>query len=197
MPSGDDAPQQEHASGERQASDQFLSISTMIRGRYRLLADPASPLLCAGMVHAGNAALREEALLSLRQNDALARFLIEMDHKLDAIIGLLQRDSLSAAFPGEGYIVRIGGSGLVFECRQLLDIGRYMELVLLLEEFPLRLLSVMVRVEACRTAGVLAGAPDGRAYDMSYTHMREEDRETVIRFIFSEQRRLIRQRKGE
>jgi hypothetical protein len=70
-----------------------------------------------------------------------------------------------------------------------------MELVLLLEELPLRLLSVMARVEACRSGRVLTG-PAGMAYDMTYARSRDEDREAVIRFVFSEQRRIIRQRKS-
>ena len=175
--------------------DQFISVSTMIKGRFRLLKDADSPLLCTGIAHAGSAALREEALLSSRQNDIVLRFLIDMDHKLDAIMGLLQRDSLLAGFPGEGRIVELGGSGLVFECGQSLHAGQYLELLLLLEELPLRLVSVRARVESLLPDRVLTGQ-DSAAYDITYTCMREEDREAVIRFVFSEQRRIIRQQKS-
>ena len=176
-------------------SDQFVSVSTMLKGLFRLVEGPDSPMICANMVHTGNASLGEEALLSSRQNDATLRFLIEMDRKLDSIMGLLQRESLVADFPGEGRIVQLSGSGLVFECRQSLSIGQYMELLLLFEEMPLRLLSVMGHVEALRP-GKAATGPANKAYDMTYTCMCEEDREGIIRFVFSEQRRMIRQQKS-
>lgn len=177
-------------------SDQFISVSTMIKGRFRLADSAGSPMLGTGAAASASTVLREEALLSARQNDAVMRFLIEMDRKLDAILGLLQRDSLAADFPEEGRIVRLSGSGLALECRRPLAVGQHMELLLLLEEMPVRLLSVMTRVEAARPGEAVTG-PDSKAYDMAYVHMREEDREAVVRFVFSEQRKMIRQRKGE
>ena len=175
-------------------SDQFLSVPTMITGRFRMVPEADSPRLCTGFAHAGNAALREEALMHSRQNDAMMRFLVEMDRKLDAIMGLLQRESLHVDFPDEGRVVHLGGSGLVFECRRPLRQGEHMELLLLLEELPLRLLSVIAHVESPLPDAPLTGAPN-KAYAMTYTCMQEEDREAIIRFVFSENRKIIRQRK--
>ena len=176
-------------------SDQFVSIPTMIRGRFRMVADADSPRLCTGFAHAGSAALREEALAGTRQNDAVMRFLIEMDRKLDTIMGLLQRESLNEDFPHEGRIVQLSGAGLVFECPELLKKGEHMELLMMLEELPLRLLSVMARVEDSHPGPVLTGPPN-KAYAMAYTCMQEADREAVIRFVFSENRKRIRQQKN-
>ena len=175
-------------------SDQFLSVPTMITGRFRMVPAADSPRLCTGFAHAGSAALREEALINSRQNDAMMRFLVEMDRKLDAVMSLLQRESLIADFPDEGRIVQLGGSGLVLECRRPLQPGEHMELLLLLEELPLRLLSVIAHVEALQPGDALTGAPN-KAYAMTYTCMGEEDREAIIRFVFSENRKLIRQQR--
>ncbi len=176
-------------------SDQFVSVPTMIKGRFRMVSDANSPQLCVGLAHAGSAVLREEALAHTRQNDATMRFLIEMDRKLDTIMGLLQRESLVTDFPNEGHIVQLSGAGLVLECQHPLSKGNHMELLLLLEELPLRLLSVMAQVEGPHQSKALTGSPN-KAYAMTYTCMREEDREAIIRFVFSENRKLIRQQKN-
>ena len=176
-------------------SDQFVSIPTMIKGMFRMLAESEAPRFCAGVAHAGSAFLREETLAHARQNDTVMRFLVELDRKLDTIIGLLQRESLVADFPEEGRIVRLSGAALVFECRHALKKGDTMELLMLLEEYPLRLLSVKAHVEGPHPGNTLTG-PSNKAYDMGYTCVREEDREAIIRFVFSENRKLIRQQKS-
>jgi hypothetical protein len=170
-------------------ADQFISIPTMIRSRFRMLPDAGAPRLYTGVPSSGSASLLAEMPAHTRQNDAMLRLLTEMDRKLDAVIGMLQRDSLAADFPHEGHVVRIGGSGLALECRQPLRQGEHMELLLSLEEFPLRLLSVIARVEG--VSHCADGSPGG-VYSMSYDCGGEENRESLIRFVFSEQRRHIR-----
>ncbi|MDR2489506.1 MAG: hypothetical protein LBD42_08460 [Desulfovibrio sp.] len=177
-------------------SDQFISISTMIKSRFRMVQSADAPRLYAGCPHSGNAALLEE-MPAARQNETLAmvRLLAEMDRKLDAIMGLLQRDRLVADFPDEGHVVQIGGSGLVLECRYPLKKDDYMELLLSLEEIPLRLLSVIARVDDVRPDAPITGESN-KAYIMTYGGMEDENREKLIRFVFSEQRKRIRQRKS-
>jgi hypothetical protein len=176
-------------------SDQFISVPTMIKSRFRILKTADSPRLYAGPSPTGGAALLEESLAHARQNEAMIRFLIEMDKKLDAIMAILQRDSLAADFPYEGQVVQIGGSGLVLECRHPLKKGESMELLLTLEEVSLPILSVIARVIEPRTDVALSAASN-KAYAMGYDCMSEEHRETLIRFVFSEQRKHIRRQKS-
>ena len=176
-------------------SDQFVSVPTMIKGRFRMVADGQSPRLCSsGLAHAGNAVLREEVLAHTRQNEVITRFLIEMDKKLDSILGLLQRESLAADFPHEGRIVQLSGSGLVLECQHPLKAGEHFELLLLMEDLSVGLLSVIAHVEKELSIELLTGE-SSKAYAMTYTCMQEEDREAIIRFVFSENRKIIRQQK--
>ena len=176
-------------------SDQFVSVPTMIKGMFRMVTESEMPRFCAGVGRAGGSFLREEALAHARQSDTVMRFLVELDRKLDTILGLLQRESLEADFPEEGRIVQLSGAALVFECGYELKKGDTMELLMFLEEYPLRLLSVKAHVRGLHSGKVLTG-PSNKAYDMGYVCMGEEDREAVIRFVFSENRKLIRQQKN-
>jgi c-di-GMP-binding flagellar brake protein YcgR len=126
----------------------------------------------------------------------MIRFLAEMDRKLDAVLGLLQREALAQEFPEEGHIVELSGQGLVLECNAELSTDCCIELLIKLEEYPIRIVSTLSRVERPRPVVIL---PDvhSYAYDVSYTSITEEDREAVIRFVFSEERKRIRQSKGE
>ena len=176
-------------------SDQFVAVPTMLRGMFRVVADPEAPRRSIGLACTGGTVFREEALVQAHQNDPLIRFLIEMDRKLDTIMGLLQRDSLEADFSDSGWIVELSGSGLVLECGKKLQTGEHLELIMTLEEFPLRLLSVTAHVEEILPVACRSG-PSGNVYAITYACMRDEDREAVIRYVFSQHRKLIRQQKS-
>lgn len=176
-------------------TDQFAPIPTSLRGRYRITTKDEQPRFRSGLARAGNAMLREEVLAGARQNDAVMRLLLEMDRKLDAILGLMQKDSLIADFPSEGVILQLSGSSLHFVCEHPLRKGEHMELLLLLEELPLRIVPVMATVDAVRQGTSPNGGPM-HVYTLSYSCEQEDDREAIIRFVFSETRKRIRQQKS-
>ncbi len=174
----------------------FVSVPTLIKGLYRMVEDENSPQYCKGMLSASDASLKEEMLSRSRLPDMALRFLVEMDRKLDAIMAFMQRDSLLADFPHEGRIVEISGNALVLECREPLAPGDHMELVLMLDELPLQICSVLARVDSARKGKAVTGAPNA-AWNISFACVQEEDREAIIRFVFREERKRIRQQKGE
>ncbi|MCL1939589.1 MAG: hypothetical protein FWG04_02880 [Desulfovibrionaceae bacterium] len=178
-------------------SDRYLTIPTLIRGRLRKATLGAqTPRMYRGTLLSPTADIREELLTNSRQPEIMLRFLAEMDRKLDAVLSLLQSESLAQEFPEEGHIVELSGQGLVLECNAELSTGSYIELLLRLEEYPIRMVSTLSRVERPRPVAIL---PDmhSHAYDVTYTSIAEEDREAVIRFVFSEERKRIRQSKGD
>lgn len=172
------------------------TVPTLIRGRLRIAQGPDEPGIYRGAQPASTAALREELLAGSRQPELMLRFLAEMDRKLDTVLALLQSDTLPLQFPEEGHIVEISDQGLMFECNADLAEGNHVELLILLEEYPIRIVSALARVELIRPARLL---PEMHriACAMRYTSIAEADREAIIGFMFSEERKLIRQRKGE
>lgn len=177
-------------------SDSYLTVPTLIRGRLRKTSGPDAPRIYRGALPSPTAAMREELLATSRQPELLLRFLAEMDRKLDAALTLLQSEALTREFPKEGHIVAISGQGLSLESKVELRPGSHVEALIMLEEYPLRIISALCRVERSGRAALLPGMHD-YACDLRYTTIAEEDRDAVIRFVFSEERKRIRQRKGE
>lgn len=177
-------------------TEHLLRVPTMLRGRFRRVEGVHAPRLYSGSAGAAAVGLREEFLASSRQPDAVMRFLAEMDRKLDAILAHLRKESLAEDFPHEGHILSLSGAGLTLECRDALKAGDCLELLLLLEDYPMRIVPVVARVEAKETGRALTGA-GASAYAVTFAAVEEEDRELIIRFVFSEERKRIRQQKSD
>jgi len=176
-------------------SDSYLSVPTLIRGRLRKAPNAEAPRMYRGTLLSSTADIREELLSgSSRQPELLIRFLAEIDRKLDAVLGLLQSEALAHEFPEEGHIVELSGQNLVLECNADLAAGSYIELLIQLEEYPIRILSTLSRVDRPRPVAALP-AMHSRAYDITYVSIGEEDRDALIRFVFREERKRIRQSK--
>jgi hypothetical protein len=177
-------------------SDKSASVPTLLRGRFRRAEGrrPLGPF--AGAPGRAADGVREELFANSRLPDTLLRFLIDMDRKLDAILAHLQEESLAGEFPGEGQIVELSGNCLVLECAEPFAPGETLELLLLLEEFPLRVVPVLATVDEKRATPALTG-PAASVYALTYLSVEEEDREAIIRHVFSEERKRIRQRKED
>ncbi len=175
-------------------ADQFISVPTLVKGMFRMVGDDALPRYCGTVRGQGSAVLHDA--VALARQDTVMQFLLEMDRKLDAVLNLLQRESLEEGFPLRGYVIELSGSGLALESKVPLSTGDHMELLLLLEEYPQRIISVMGTVLGHRDDAprVESGA---RVYSVRYECLYEEDRELIIQFVFREERKRIRQRKGD
>jgi hypothetical protein len=166
-----------------------ISVPTRIRARFRAAA---GPFRSGPVFRASSGAPLRDLPAAVRPPEALLEFLLEMDRKLDAILGYLHRETLQEEFPAEGWITALSGTRLTLETPSALSGGDCLELALLLEEFPPRMIVVSATVEGpCGTADAPA------AFLLAHACSREEDHESIIRFIFQEERRLLRLRKGE
>jgi len=175
--------------------DSYLTVPTLIRGRLRMAPSAGAPKMYRGTLLSSTADIREELLSgSSRQPELIIRFLAEMDRKLDAILGLLQSEAMAHEFPEEGHIVELSGQSLALECNIDLAIGNCIELLIQMEEYPIRIVSTLSRVEQPRPVAIL---PDmhSHAYDITYVSIEEDDRDALIRFVFREERKRIRQSK--
>ncbi|MDL2316800.1 hypothetical protein LJC59_06955 [Desulfovibrio sp. OttesenSCG-928-A18] len=183
------------AMSEVAVSESFVSVPTMIRGRFRLVENSACPSLLSSSSYAPSTAMQDLLGQSRHAGDPVLRVLAEMDRKLDAIITLLQRESLYQDFPMEGRIVELGAEGLVLECSESLPQGTHMELLLLPGDFTWSAMSVFAEIliinqERGKTA------PDAKSYELGYTCLNNENKDAIIRFIFSEERKRIREQKA-
>ena len=175
---------------------EYLSVPTVLKARFRKARDAQSARCLPVRKASGTSPLSEDALAASRLSSELVRFLIEMDRKLDAILGYLERETLTDDFPLEGTVVELGGSGLVLESKEPLAPGQSIELLLVLEALPLRMVSLVARVEEILPDFITEEGP-GAVYQLGFVFLDAEDREIVIQYVFQEERRRIRMRKGE
>ncbi len=135
-----------------------------------------------------------ENSLSSGLPEGVAEFLIEMNNKLDSILGMLSFEDLCKAFPTEVHCSEVGGSGVNFTSDIPFEDGAYVEAVLVLCRIPLRLAGAVGKL--AKIPGASQDATESN-WRLNFTRIREKDLETVIRFVIQEERRIIRQKKWD
>lgn len=173
-----------------------LSVSTMVRAMFRVAEGPDAPRMYTWAGASPLVSLREEMLASGARPDALLRFLAEMDRKLDVLLSMMRRESLHDDFPLQGHIVALSGAGARLESPVKLADESFLEVLLLLDTGPLNIISLLAAARRVRGARALSGAPN-RVYDLEFLTLEQDDREQIIRFVFSEERKRIRRNRDD
>lgn len=117
--------------------------------------------------------------------EGLMDFLLEMDAKLDQILVGQRQDQLRQDYPLDLDIREISGAGVRFSCAEPLAEDQVLELVMVLNQYPLRLAAAVGRVRG----------EEGGLRRFEFTFIREHDLEAIVQFVFQEQREEIRNRK--
>ncbi|WP_027186970.1 PilZ domain-containing protein [Desulfovibrio cuneatus] len=163
-----------------------LQVVTSVKTLFRLMEDLSEASLYSASIASGGSAVREAFCETARLPEAVTRFLVEMDKKLDILVGRFQQESLSTHFPSQGRFVALSATGATLQCREPLAPGDCLELILVLQEFPF--VSVVCR------AMVVSSLADS-VYAVAFQSVEEDDKERLIQFIFQEERRHIRSAK--
>ena len=117
--------------------------------------------------------------------DGLMEFLLEMDAKLDQIMVGQRHDQMRQDYPLDLDIQEISGAGVRFSCSEPLVDDQALEVIIILNQFPLRLAAATGRVRG----------EEGGLRRFEFTYIREHDLEAIVQFVFQEQREEIRNRK--
>ena len=166
--------------GRKDDKRSFSRFPIRFRAMARIMEEGDAPLYRGAP--AADPAQKAKRMQSSGLPQAVVEFLVDMDHKLDQIIGRTALDELAGDFPLKLEAYELSGSGMRFKCKQKLDKDARLEAVLLLGQYPLRTAGSVGRVQ-----GVSKGM-----YRFEFTDMRDADQETVIQFLFQEQRQQIR-----
>lgn len=119
---------------------------------------------------------------------ALAAFLTAMSAKLDMLLGYLSQAQLGADYdPAE--VLEIGEQGLALAKAQGLEPGQPLEIVVVLSDYPLQMVS------AVGVAGDTAQRQGEAVRLVRFSSIREEDLERIVQFVFKEERARIRRNK--
>ena len=131
-----------------------------------------------------------EALKQANVPNALAEFLGAINDKLDMIISMFSQENLLEDFPVEAEVVEISGAGMRFMSSTDIEPEQHVEIVMMLSRMPLRMAGAIGRITRVEET-----ASDETLYGLDFTTIRDADLETVVQFVFQEQRARIREQK--
>ena len=168
----------------------FMRIPTRLHGHLRLLPGPddmalyrESPPMGLGVCTADP---RDGGM-----SESLYALLRSIDAKLDMLLSMQNRSEIESDFPVPINIVEISGEGMCFSSSQVLEINQYVEAVIVLYRFPLRMAGAIGRISR-------RDPEDGIAvYALDFTRIRERDLECIVQFVFQSQRDDLRGNKWD
>jgi hypothetical protein len=140
----------------------------------------------AGYASSGGEPVSQRAIMSL------AEFLIQLDEKMDRVIGLLGGEK-----PDEVVKVKetlnISGSGIRMAVTAPVAVGQLLQISLGIPGLPLGMFKVVGEVVRTKAR------PGENVYDIgvNFVDITEADRDRLIACSFSQQRKIIRQSKEE
>jgi len=121
-------------------------------------------------------------------SEELKKFLQSIEQKMDTLLGLQSRNFLEKEYPLQTEVIELSGAGL--KCLQTdpkLQVDDYIEIVLFLSYQPVSMASAI---------GVVKRLEDEVAV-IEFTFLRQSERESIVQFVFQEQREQIRSHKYE
>jgi hypothetical protein len=122
-------------------------------------------------------------------HEGVLAFLKSMDAKLSMIASYITQGRLRQEYRETVQVIELSGSGLSFISDEPFTSGQFVEAVLLLSRFPLKVASA---------AGKIISRTEDKEEShwlMEFTHIREADLENVVQFVFREERERIREKK--
>jgi hypothetical protein len=169
----------------------YKRVATHVHAWLRVMGSAEEPAI----FHAAAAPSDEESVKALQGanlSEALVDFLLELNNKLNTVISLLSQEGLENDFPVRAVVTEAGGSGVRLQADDpSLHEGAHVEIVMVLGQIPLRMAGAV---------GKLTRREDGQEgpeWTLDFTRIRERDLDTVIQFVFQEERQRIRERKWD
>ena len=170
----------------------YSSIKTFLHGRFRTLTDRDSPALASagGLSVFQDAPLSRETFLeNTRLPQSVSAFLCQMDAKLDAILAAMHTKRLEQDFPHALDVLEISADALVFQSPLPLAAGDCLEVLLYLNQSNFSTAcGIGVVKELRRTAS-------GSSFTFAFTRLHEDEQEKIIRFVFQEERKALREKR--
>ncbi|BDQ36106.1 hypothetical protein SYK_04660 [Pseudodesulfovibrio nedwellii] len=164
----------------------FSRIPVRLKGHARPMQSIDSPQLFSGDL--GHLSASREALFrNSKLPEELTTFLAEMDRKLDQVIGILSKDSVRSDFSIDIEIMEISGAGVKFRSNEQFKPDDPLEIILVLSQMPVQMAGSKGRI--------LDKESDTGLYRFEFVDMRGSDMETIVQFVFKQQREQIRNSK--
>ncbi|NLW80529.1 MAG: PilZ domain-containing protein [Desulfovibrionales bacterium] len=164
----------------------YARIETTLKGYARILPVGRITTLFSCFQPGPSSQLSDSAQTGL--SEGLLQHLRTMDEKLDAVLTILNQQSLQEDFPILALVHDISGAGLRFTSDQDFQVGQAVEMVVALRGQARGLAGttgIVVRVdEHCGQ----------RLWAMEFKEIRDAEREKIIQYVVDRQREQLRER---
>jgi hypothetical protein len=135
-----------------------------------------------------------------RLDNVLANFyqmLRDLSDKVEHVIALQEGNEPVRRLDATSRVINISGSGLAFESADKIPVGAKLRMAFDLSRYPYR--EIICLGQVVRQTTHPNPSPDTPPHTVSvdFTHIREEDRDRIIHYVFRMQRRMLRNRRGQ
>lgn len=165
----------------------FLRVPVRLKALARVVEHKESLPLFSGFGSMGNSDASK--LKNSKLQPDLIDFLLDMNSKLDMILSFSSQEKLKEDFPEELNVNDLSGAGIRFSSSSPMREGQYLEIVLVLGQFPLQLAGAVGKVIRCKDCD------SDSTWALEFKKINEFDQEKIVQFVFKQQRANIRNEK--
>jgi hypothetical protein len=166
--------------------DDYLNLKNVIKCSRRQIIDSASEVSFMRQLVADDE-------IEDGKRGHLYAYVRMMDKKLDLILDLLTRTNEESLYANRQVNVNIGGAGIRFVSDVKLRAGTYVELRVILPMLPYPKITALCQVTRSRSVAQAEGTNWETA--LKFLTISEDDRDLLIKFIFSRERESLRTKK--
>ena len=140
---------------------------------------------------------KPESGLELNENDPLEAFLIQMDRKLNYLVGLLSEKIGRKDYRHQGRVTDISATGLSITAAKKITQGAFLEIGLMLPNQPQRIMDIAAKVLWAKSKTDQDTKKVKYQLGLKFIDILPEDQDTIVHYIFQKQREDIRSLKTE
>ena len=168
----------------------YTRIATYLRGRFRPLDGPDETAYAPLFALSSHGVTRNEFAEASELPEAVTKFLIQLDMKIDALLANTRSSALENDFPCTMELSCISANGFDFTSAEPLAAGDWLEAVIPFSDVGTA--AGIGRVTARQVT------PNGTSiFSFAFSRIQEEEQEKIIRYVFKEERRLLRETRLE
>jgi c-di-GMP-binding flagellar brake protein YcgR len=123
------------------------------------------------------------------------RMLSDLSEQVAHLVALQEGRASHVAPDLRCRVINISGAGLAFECQEALAPGTMLRMTFDLQRFPYRSILCLGDVVRRQSRPADASPTTPHLIFAHFTHIREEDRDRIIHYVFKMQRRMLRSRR--
>ena len=133
---------------------------------------------------------KEKEKVSENVDPFVIKSLIDINTKLSLILSMLSSEGETCIFTQHPTEASLSEGGIGFTMKEEVKKGDFLELEILMPTFPTAIIKVwgrVIRIKPLPEGGYRVG--------VQYTHVKEEDQDSIVHYLFKRQRELLRTKK--